>query len=76
MRGMTNVGFRPTFHGERMTLETHFLDGIGDIYDSSIRIHFIDRLRDECSFESAEALVRQIEHDRIQAEQILKTYQI
>lgn len=69
--GMTNIGMRPTFHGEQLTLETNVFEPVGDIYGQPLRIDFVARLRDEQPFPSQEALAAQLSQDRLMAEQIL-----
>ena len=50
------VGTRPTFGiGERL-LEVYLLDQDVDLYGERIDVHFIERLRDDACFDSAEAL--------------------
>jgi riboflavin kinase/FMN adenylyltransferase len=44
-----------------------------DLYGKTVRVQFIDRLRDEAHFESIEALVEQIDKDIAQAREILAT---
>ena len=61
--GMTNIGHRPTFSGQQLTIETNIFDFIGDIYQQSLRISFVERLRSEQSFASPEALAQQMEVD-------------
>lgn len=73
--GIMNIGTRPTFNGEKRTLETNILDEVGDIYGKKLRIEFIRRLRDERPFASGEALSGQIKRDKTQAEHILKDYE-
>jgi riboflavin kinase/FMN adenylyltransferase len=68
---MMNIGQRPTFGGHRTTLEVHILGYRGDLYGKSIDIEFVERLRDEQYFESAEALVRQMEEDARRTRMIL-----
>lgn len=61
-----SLGRRPTFyeHGASpVLLEAHVLDWEGDLYDHGVRVRFARRLRGEEKFDSAEALVAQIEHD-------------
>lgn len=60
---VTNIGSRPTFAEGKFTIETHLLDGSGDLYDRTIEVHFLARLRPELKFESAEALVKQVRRD-------------
>lgn len=61
--GMTNIGHRPTFSGQQLTIETNIFDFIGDIYQQSLRISFVERLRSEQSFASPEALAQQMDVD-------------
>jgi len=64
--GVANLGVHPTFADVRpdsAILETHLLDFTGDLYGKVIEVCFLGRLRDERVFESAEALVAQIEED-------------
>ena len=72
-RGVSNVGTRPTFGGGDETIEVHLLDMDADLYGKTVRVQFIDRLRDEAHFESIEALVEQIDKDIAQAREILAT---
>ena len=74
-RGVMNIGMRPTFNGQKRTLETNIIDEVGEIYDKFLRIEFIGRLRDERQFPSGEALSEQIKKDKSRAEQILKDYE-
>jgi riboflavin kinase / FMN adenylyltransferase len=63
-----NIGVAPTFtEADRHTtlrLEAFLLDHDGsDIYGQTMRIDFIERLRDERRFESKEALIAQVTED-------------
>ena len=69
--GVTNIGYNPTFGDTALTLETYLLDFSGDLLAKTIRVNFIQRLRDERSFESIEALSEQIGKDVHQARKIL-----
>lgn len=71
-KGMGNIGVRPTIdHGE-LTIEINIFDFDEDIYDETITILFVDRLRDEEKFESLDALKQQLVKDREQSIQLLK----
>lgn len=59
----TSLGVRPTFGAGERTLEAFLLDFSGDLYGAEAEIAFVERLRDELRFESAEALVAQIAMD-------------
>ncbi|HEX4466974.1 MAG TPA: bifunctional riboflavin kinase/FAD synthetase [Solirubrobacteraceae bacterium] len=59
-----SIGVRPTFGtGRGELIEAYILDFDGDLYDTELRIEFIERLRGERRFESAEALIEQMHAD-------------
>jgi riboflavin kinase / FMN adenylyltransferase len=60
---VTNIGVRPTFDGQRQTVEAHLLDFAGDLYGKSLNLTFEFRLRGEQKFGGIEALVAQIRAD-------------
>jgi riboflavin kinase / FMN adenylyltransferase len=68
---VVNVGRRPTFGGETLTVEAHLLAFEADLYGQSMRLFFEARLRDERAFGNREALVRQIHEDKRAASRIL-----
>ena len=65
--GLTNIGIRPTFGETDTTIETHLLRYSGDLYGRTVRLSFVQRLRDERRFDSVEALRAQIEADERRA---------
>ncbi|MGA2186218.1 MAG: bifunctional riboflavin kinase/FAD synthetase [Bryobacteraceae bacterium] len=69
---VTNVGFRPTFGGERLSIETFLLSPFDGRAPARIRVEFLYRLREERKFESAEALKAQILRDVKRAERFLR----
>jgi riboflavin kinase/FMN adenylyltransferase len=61
---VTNIGVRPTFHQPSATvIETHLLDVDRDLYDRRLRLAFLQRVRDERTFEGIDALKAQIASD-------------
>ena len=62
-----NIGFNPTVEGESLSLEIHFLDFEGDLYDQKLSISLLQYLRPEQKFESLEELTTQLEHDKVAA---------
>ena len=61
---VTNIGVRPTVDSSgRPTVETHVFNFARDLYGASIRVGFVQRLRDERAFETLEALRAQIAAD-------------
>ncbi len=59
-----SIGVRPTFKtGRGELIEAYILGFEGDIYGSQLRLEFLERLRGERRFDSAEALVEQMRSD-------------
>jgi riboflavin kinase / FMN adenylyltransferase len=70
-----NVGTNPTFTPDKQTLnvEAYLLDFDEDIYDESITLEFVQRLRDELKYDSVAALIEQIKRDVEQTRKLLGT---
>jgi riboflavin kinase/FMN adenylyltransferase len=61
---VTNVGVRPTFDNDNhVTVESNILDFDGNLYGCTVRLEFLQFLRDEQRFPSQEALAAQIQRD-------------
>ncbi len=61
---VTNIGTRPTFNeGSEIVVETHLLNWDGDLCGTTLELSFIERLRAEKRFESADALQAQMRSD-------------
>jgi riboflavin kinase / FMN adenylyltransferase len=61
---ITNIGVRPTFGDvDRQVIETHLFDTDRDLYGLTLRLSFVQRLRDERAFPDVDALRAQIEAD-------------
>ena len=61
---VTNIGVRPTiYENYHVTVESHVLDFIADVYREEVRVFFYRRLRDERVFPSSVELVTQIRKD-------------
>jgi len=59
-----NIGVRPTFGSRRAELiEAFLLDFEGDLYGRELRLRFLERLRGERRFDSAQALVEEMHRD-------------
>lgn len=65
-RAMVNIGTCPTVAAAAptVTVEAHILDYNGDLYGSTVTLHFLRHLRDERKFPSVEALCHQLEEDK------------
>lgn len=62
--GMLNIGINPTVDGNSESIEVHFFNFNKDIYNKTIQIDLLKRIRDEEKFESLEALKKQLEKDK------------
>ncbi|MEM6451351.1 MAG: bifunctional riboflavin kinase/FAD synthetase [Cyanobacteria bacterium P01_D01_bin.105] len=71
IKGVMNIGNRPTVNGQTLSLEVHLLDWSGDLYGESITIDLGEFIRPEQKFESLEALKTQIVKDCETARQSL-----
>lgn len=60
---ITNIGYRPTFDGRHLTIETYLLEPLIPPSPKRIRVEFLRRLRPEKKFHSAAELRRQIAED-------------
>jgi riboflavin kinase / FMN adenylyltransferase len=66
-----NIGVRPTFGSGRAELiEAFLIDWEGDLYGKELRLRFIERLRGERRFESAEELIDAMHDDVARARAI------
>jgi riboflavin kinase/FMN adenylyltransferase len=62
---------RPTFvTGRGVLIEAYLIGYDGDCYGQELRLAFVERLRGERRFDSAEALVEQMHADVERAQQI------
>lgn len=62
-KAVTNIGVRPTFEGDNVTVEAHLLDFDRDIYGQSLEVSFETRLRSEKKFNGIQELISQIHAD-------------
>jgi riboflavin kinase / FMN adenylyltransferase len=68
-----SVGVRPTFDtGRGLLVEAYLIGFQGDLYGQTLRIAFIERMRGERRFESAEELIGQMRRDVEEAEAICR----
>ncbi len=68
-RAMSNLGSNPSVGGSKRRLETHLFGFEGSLYGQRLRVHLLQKIRDERCFDSVEELRAQIEKDK---EHILK----
>ena len=69
---LVSVGVRPTFHDNgRVLVEVYLLDWDGDLYDATLDLELIARLREERRFDDVGALVSQMQADEREARRLL-----
>ncbi len=71
LKGMLNIGMRPTLDGKERTLEVNILDFEGDLYGETLTLYFVNRLRNEIKFDGLDALKVQLGKDREATRNIL-----
>lgn len=66
-----NVGVRPTFDSDLgVLIETFLIDFSGDLYGQTLRVAFVEKLRDEIAYEGIDPLVAQMNSDVEEARRI------
>ena len=71
-QAVVNVGVRPTFEtSEALSVEAHLLDFDQDLYDQSLRLAMVRRIRSEIAFDGVDQLKAQIARDLAQGRSIL-----
>jgi riboflavin kinase/FMN adenylyltransferase len=63
LRGMLNIGTRPTFKNSGPAVEVHLFDFNEQLYGREILVTPVSRIRDEMMFLGLEALIDQLKHD-------------
>ena len=74
LKGVLNVGIRPTFEDSRRVIEVHIIDDGHQGTHQRFGVHFVERLRDEIKFENHELLIEQIKMDILRAKEVLLVY--
>ncbi len=68
---VVNIGKKPTFGGDEITVEAHVLDYTGDLYKKRVRLHIINYLRNENVFKNPTELSLQIAKDVEKARNVI-----
>ena len=69
---MVNIGYRPTFGESQYWIEAYLFDFAGDLYDRSLTLDFLVRIRPEMKFAGVEALKAQVRADMAEARRLLR----
>ena len=73
--GAANIGCNPTFKDKKFSCEVHIFEFDEEILGKTIRINFIERIRDEMKFLKVEDLATQMKKDIENIKQILSMSQ-
>ena len=68
---LLNIGNNPTVSGNTRSIEVYLLDFTGDLYDQTLRVEIVQKIRSEKKFENVQALAEQLKKDEITARNIL-----
>ncbi len=74
--GACSIGFNPTFNSESLTVEVHIFDFNKNIYNETLKVVFIERIREPIKFSSVNQLIKQIEKDIDNCKKILEKVKI
>jgi len=65
-KGMLNIGHRPTLeNGNNISIEVHIIDFKEDIYNQTLEVNFIHKIRDEQKFKNIDELKDQLLKDKL-----------
>ena len=63
IKGIANLGYRPTFNGKKILLEVHLFNFSGNLYNKYLTVEFIKFIRKEKKFKNVDQLKKQIKID-------------
>ena len=69
---VANIGKNPTFGDAEVSYEVHLFDFSGELLGKTLRVYFIDRIRNERTFPDVASLEKQIREDMELARKTLK----
>ncbi len=72
LKGIANLGYRPTFKQKKILLEVHIFNFSGNLYNKRLTIEFINFIRKEKKFKNINQLKKQINSDIKTAKEKLK----
>ncbi len=72
LKGMMNIGIRPTVDGKKKVIEVNIFDFDQDIYGETLQVHIHHYLRGEVKFNGLDELKEQLRKDKLAAVELLK----
>jgi len=71
LKGIANLGYRPTFNQKKILLEVHIFNFSSNLYKKVLTIDFISFIRNEKKFKNINQLRKQISSDLVMAKEKL-----
>ncbi len=65
LKGIANLGYRPTFSGKKILLEVHLFNFSGNLYNKYLTVKFLKFIRKEKKFKNIDQLKKQIKADLV-----------
>ena len=63
LKGIANLGYRPTFNQKKILLEVHLFNFSGNLYNKLLSVEFLKFIRKEKKFKNVDQLKKQIKID-------------
>ncbi len=63
IKGIANLGYRPTFNGKKILLEVHLFNFYRNLYNKHLTVEFLKFIRKEKKFKNVNELKKQIKKD-------------
>jgi len=70
LKGIANLGYRPTFNQKKILLEVHLFNFSGNLYNKHLSVNFLKFIRKEKKFKNVNELKSQIKTDLITAKKV------
>ena len=70
LKGIANLGYRPTFNQKKILLEVHLFNFSGNLYNKHLSVNFLKFIRKEKKFKNVDELKSQIKKDLIKAKKV------
>jgi len=70
IKGIANLGYRPTFNQKKLLLEVHLFNFSGNLYNKYLTVEFLKFIRKEKKFKDTKQLKKQIKSDLLVAKKV------
>jgi riboflavin kinase/FMN adenylyltransferase len=74
LKGMMNIGLRPTVEGTKRTIEVNIFDFNEDVYGKIVRVYLHRHIRGEIKFDGLDQLKQQLAKDKLKAKEFLANF--